>query len=1503
MARPIAHPFSYAAALIFFLNLGFAIPSMGFVSPTPANASWTMNTTIGINVSINESNLGSVVYNWNGTNYTIYDSNLLVLYNFNNLSSIGENSTLAVDSSPNRNNATISGATWNAAGRYGRSLYFNGASYANTTSNILNGASQFTFSVWINPSALGNWRGIISKYINDSNVTALQIHSDGSVYFDIDSGNNVNGYTSGGLITAGNWHHLALVFNGSGATNADKVKIYVNGVQRSLTFSGTLPSATVSNNAPLTIGGLNSSLNLYTGLIDEVKIWNRSLNADEIYVEYASTLQRTNTSQWYLFINQSKNATTGLNLGNYTYQAFGSDQSAGSNQTPQRLISIGVTSCGTLNDAGRTYILIQSVNSSSTCFSISAANITLDCAGYNVTGTNSAGSYGISITSVNATVRNCNVFSYSNEFYLSGAQNVTIDNCNATHNYYTGLALSLTSSLATISNSNFRVVNSSSDASACSLSASNYGRFQNFTCFTASSSNGDALQITSGSSYNSFSNGTLISLGRNALYSNNGTGNNFTNLYLEAKSASISLHDTKNNTLDNITAISNGSFVTYGAYLIYSSSYNIIRNSNIYNYVNVYAMGFGSEANLTYGNQFIGNNFSSPVAAFSIDSALVYNNTFINNTFTTTSTNQYAFRGVYSQNSTFIGNKFVSTTGTAPLLYLGASGNILYWNNFTATSGVYANSTVADNHFNFTINGQPEGNFWHNIMNGSINVSGIGRSSGYPAFFIGATGPGYPYNRTNSNNKVSSNVVDYGPLTFNYTDLPAVNYVQLLNQNNGSSIFDNDTLVGWARALDGASSTLTLFYKWYKNGTLNQTGSLAGVANNTIVNVANISTSWLAADQNWTLEVTANDGTQNGSALNSSTATILPSQTPPVVLVSSINNSTGGSTFYVNYTLLGYARVIDNQSTTLNVSFRWYLNGVLNSAGTYFSMPNNTLTNIANMTATARLQNWTLEVTAIDPVYNSTPLNSTTITVSNRAPVMANVSINNSTGGTIYWDNDILVGWAQANDSDNDSINFTYRWYRNGVIFQNGTFNNSIPWVRINIANMTSGLSGGQNWTLEVWAFDGLNNSSRMNSSTIRINTSNIAPTAYLSSINNSTGGTYFDYSSTLVGWAIANDSENETLTIFYRWFRNGSLYSSGSRTGVANNTLTNVANISGVLGGQNWTLEITAFDGTANSTPLNSTQISINNTPPTTNTPTLSLATAYKNTSNITCYNSTTEDPDNHTISFYYLWYRNGESTGITTQHISNSSYNKSQTLICQITPFDGYLNGTAKNSSPLTISNSPPVMTTASINNSTGGSTFYNFSTLLGFARAIDADGDLLNYAYIWYMNNTVNSSGTSAGNPAGALVNVANLTSGISSWQRWILEIAATDGTDFSSPLNSTEINILPIPQVNVVINSPASNSNYSSNNITINLTVNGTFFNYTNISIMDSEGNVVNSTINSSIGTYTVSMGVPGDGIYTITAMAYDVFGSYFSDSVYNITLDTSAPSLSITNPQD
>ena len=85
---------------------------------------------------------------------------LVAAYGFN----AGSGST-AADSSAAGNTGSVSGATWNAAGRYGSALSFDGVNDSVTTpdASSLDLTNAMTLEAWVRPSALGGWRTVVFK--------------------------------------------------------------------------------------------------------------------------------------------------------------------------------------------------------------------------------------------------------------------------------------------------------------------------------------------------------------------------------------------------------------------------------------------------------------------------------------------------------------------------------------------------------------------------------------------------------------------------------------------------------------------------------------------------------------------------------------------------------------------------------------------------------------------------------------------------------------------------------------------------------------------------------------------------------------------------------------------------------------------------------------------------------------------------------------------------------------------------------------------------------------------------------------------------------------------------------------------------------------------------------------------------------------------------------------------------------------------------------------------
>ncbi|MEI6378790.1 MAG: LamG-like jellyroll fold domain-containing protein [Candidatus Falkowbacteria bacterium] len=196
-----------------------------------------------------------------------------------------------IDSSGKSNSGSNNGATWGAdSGQYGGGAYtFDGVNDAiATNSNILNNATEFTIAFWTKPLSFGGWKGMIGKGTSDTNVITVQADTGGRIYVDVDNGvSNSFANTGLGVLSVGQWAHVAAVYQGSGATNADRVKVYVNGANLALTFSGTIPTQTATSNAGiLYIGQLGYASNFYNGIMDDVRIYSRSLLPEEISALY-----------------------------------------------------------------------------------------------------------------------------------------------------------------------------------------------------------------------------------------------------------------------------------------------------------------------------------------------------------------------------------------------------------------------------------------------------------------------------------------------------------------------------------------------------------------------------------------------------------------------------------------------------------------------------------------------------------------------------------------------------------------------------------------------------------------------------------------------------------------------------------------------------------------------------------------------------------------------------------------------------------------------------------------------------------------------------------------------------------------------------------------------------------------------------------------------------------------------------------------------------------------
>ena len=205
----------------------------------------------------------------------------------------------AADSSGNDNTGALyNGPTWQPfGGQTNGALEFDGINnYVNVRDDISlrPGNASWTISVWAKPPNQNQSAFIVSKSQNQSPYEQFSLGIAGpdshlcpggrKVVFSYIESMNVcerSGYTVND-IADGNWHHIAAVAD-KDANDTDTIRIYVDGVEQAVTIDFKLGSwPTIDNMDDLQIGCKRTS-SYFNGLIDDVRIYNRVLDVNDIY--------------------------------------------------------------------------------------------------------------------------------------------------------------------------------------------------------------------------------------------------------------------------------------------------------------------------------------------------------------------------------------------------------------------------------------------------------------------------------------------------------------------------------------------------------------------------------------------------------------------------------------------------------------------------------------------------------------------------------------------------------------------------------------------------------------------------------------------------------------------------------------------------------------------------------------------------------------------------------------------------------------------------------------------------------------------------------------------------------------------------------------------------------------------------------------------------------------------------------------------------------------------
>jgi len=150
---------------------------------------------------------------------------------------------------------------------------------------IFDNLTSFSFSCWFNSNVKGNDDGILGKWLTGTNRSfALNLETSGSssnirfIVFN-SGGTYAQSYISGSDWSTGNWYNVIGTYDGS------NVKLYLDGVLKdTVALTGTVRNSSQS----FRIGRYGSSSD-FSGDIDEVAVWNKTLDLADIQTIYNST--------------------------------------------------------------------------------------------------------------------------------------------------------------------------------------------------------------------------------------------------------------------------------------------------------------------------------------------------------------------------------------------------------------------------------------------------------------------------------------------------------------------------------------------------------------------------------------------------------------------------------------------------------------------------------------------------------------------------------------------------------------------------------------------------------------------------------------------------------------------------------------------------------------------------------------------------------------------------------------------------------------------------------------------------------------------------------------------------------------------------------------------------------------------------------------------------------------------------------------------------------------
>ena len=360
----------------------------------------------------------------------------------------------------------------------------------------------------------------------------------------------------------------------------------------------------------------------------------------------------------------------------------------------------------------------------------------------------------------------------------------------------------------------------------------------------------------------------------------------------------------------------------------------------------------------------------------------------------------------------------------------------------------------------------------------------------------------------------------------------------------------------------------------------------------------------------WQVRVRANDGEGFSSWVTSEDIVIgTGANTPPV---SSNVQITGIAPYFTTDALsISWDEFDENGDTITQRSVRWSRDGLPHSpADELFTLPSN---------MTLKGESWIGEVRLFDGTSWSSWSASPSVTIVNTPPVITSAVL---TSPSFTVDDSIELNYETSDDDGDDVSVHEVIWTRNGAPLEG----------QDQLTLDSSLFARGDLISAELFVSDSVNETAFQ---TLSVEVVNAAPMVNI---------TWPDEVNSLVPLTpivIANDGDQDNISLTYSWFKNG--FRDGSMDGIS------VLSQQRMEPGQEWKLVVIANDGTTNSTPVERSII-IKNTTPRADIRFVSADTWLGETVHLSADESF--DPDSQLTEFRWSW-TEGFATGETLSFV----------------------------------------------------------------------------------------------------------------------------------------------------------------------------------------------------------------------------------------------------------